>query len=164
MVLRTITINVLQQWYNGQHMKTGERKQTFTLHSWMASRWNKCTVVSEMDNPSLCPCTSPINMMDPTPSWLSSSNGLHNQGHMQSWSKRRGDILKWNSCPSICLTERVTFCDKCLLLFSLLLAIIIHFTVFTKLSPWSITFQARFYQLCTESYKLYTLVIFFSLL
>ena len=29
----------------------------------MASRWNKCTVVSEMDNPSLCPCRCPIDLM-----------------------------------------------------------------------------------------------------
>ena len=138
-VLRTSTTS--KQSYHGQNMKTGKliaHMQAFILHSWLVVCWNtcNCTVVSEMDNPSLYVLfTRPLNMIGPNPSWFSSCNGLSNQtGHMQSRSQRRGSILMWNSLTSICHTDHVTSCNKCLLSSSLLLAILLFTLQYSRSS------------------------------
>ena len=63
--------------------------QEFTLHSWMPSHWNRCAVVSVMDNPSLFPCKCPINLIASSASLAPSSKRLLNQGHKSIQTARQ---------------------------------------------------------------------------
>ena len=64
--------------------------QAFSLYTWMKSSWNRCAVVLEMDNPSLCHCRWPIDLMVSTGSWLLAG------------------ILMWSSLLFVCHTEHMT--------------------------------------------------------
>lgn len=85
--------------------------RAFTLHNWIASQWNRCGIIFEVDNPSLCTCKWPISLIV-TASWLHSPKDSTTPSGNKLNPSNVASILMWSSLSLICHTEHVILGDR----------------------------------------------------